>query len=257
MGKCSLVTGSCWYCFSRAWRDILWGVVTLSAQRMLSQARRGTGVAASSSFPNKGVAWAAERLQGCWCGGARAECCSLGAGWAEKAVQVSWKDGNTRGFPWVLPQSSSRCAPEETRTVARNSATSPAFRLLIQRGKMSSVTCGWTLQFVSGSCREQIQARAECLGSYVSQCLVTVWKNGMCDSRGGKQRGFPHLCFHIIVISHECHNRGVVVTVSSLYAHYLFVWRGRRILSGALWLVFILPDLRHEWLSTELPQKHL
>lgn len=71
VGECSLVTGSCWYCFSRAWRDVLWGVVTLSAQGMLSQARRGTGVAVSSSFPNKGVAWAAERLQGCWCGGAQ------------------------------------------------------------------------------------------------------------------------------------------------------------------------------------------
>lgn len=167
-----------------------------------AQARRGTGVAVSSSFPNKGVAWAAERLQGCWCGGAQAECCSLGAGWAEKAVQVSWKDGYTRGFPWVLPQSSPRRAAEEKQTVERNLATSPAFRLLIQRGKMSSVSCGWTLLFVSGSCREQIQARAECLGSYVSQWMVAVRKNGMCDARGGKQRGFPHLCFHVIIISH-------------------------------------------------------
>lgn len=105
----------------------------------------------------------------------------------------------------------------KSKTAGRNLATSPAFRPLIQRGKMSSVCCSWMLWFVSGSCREQIRARAECLESW---CLE---KGGVqCERWESRGVFLTFVSFHVSVI-----NRGSWDSIKSALS-LLFPLEGQK-----------------------------
>lgn len=101
-------------------------------------------------------------------------------------------------------------------------------------------------------------ARTEYLWSGVPLWMITLSRNIMCDIRGEKPSVFlptPLFYFPIIVIWHWHHGSDFVRGVWRLHSCSSFPLEGQKGKSfGALWLVFTLLVLRHQQVSTELPE---